>query len=333
MRDAKSYDGLLTANHTLDLLEMLRGGPPRAFDQAIRDFAILKSASHSRTRNTILVLIELHLLDETEAGLVASHSLPGDRDKVRDHISRVIAVSFVNLLRGYLGPSPIRQGNVEKGIWLDSRLAPGSDRGLPFLIAEFGVAQRQNISSYVWRISPDFEEMVLVVLAEENTARLKKSKRTIEQLKASLAIKEKYGEEAEVWVVNFERKRLSGHALIEQIQRISEINVSAGFDIYSFSSTSVLSYDRFIEVKSHGGDMHFFWTQNEIETARELRDRYFLYLVDRTRLSEPDYAPVMISAPHEKIFLEQQKYWNAVPVDYECWPFDAPAPMADQENS
>src|SRR3546814_10445077 len=88
-----------------------------------------------------------------------------------------------------------------------------------------------------------------------------------------------------------EQRRLATHPLVEQVTRVSIENAGAGFDIISFSTPSAIVHDHFIEVKSFSGRRRFFWTRNEMETARRLGEAYHLCIVDRDRIYPSDYSP------------------------------------------
>lgn len=155
-------------------------------------------------------------------------------------------------------------------------------------------------------IAPSYDSMV---------AKYCKSKRrqlSIELLKKRLEENEFAGEEAELFVLSFEKARL-GNLLCTGIKRISEIDASAGYDIVSFNSPSSQMPDRFIEVKAVSSD-GFYWSKNEYEVAKLKGEEYYLYLVELSRIKEPGYAPCMIPNPATNVmisdswFVEAQTY-------------------------
>lgn len=156
-------------------------------------------------------------------------------------------------------------------------------------------------------ISPTYETLI----AKHCKARRKQL--SLEQLKKRLEKNELAGEKAEVFVFEHERKRL-GQPLGEKVRRISEIDVTAGYDIVSFNSNQSLEPDRFIEVKavSNAG---FYWSRNEYEIAKLKGNTYYLYLVDLNRIDEQDYSPQMIQNPAVNVmdtdewFVESQSYY------------------------
>jgi hypothetical protein len=128
------------------------------------------------------------------------------------------------------------------------------------------------------------------------------------------------GRIAEDWVVDFERRRLNGHPLLAQIRRISSENVAAGFDILSFSTTSALFHDRYIEVKSRALPVRFFWTSNEMAVAKERGETYCLYIVDRTRLTDSAYEPRVIPGPYAALIEDDASGWESEPTGFEFRP-------------
>ncbi|MBR0374173.1 MAG: DUF3883 domain-containing protein [Mogibacterium sp.] len=142
-----------------------------------------------------------------------------------------------------------------------------------------------------------------------------KSKRrqmSLEKLKNQLESNELAGEKAEAFVLSFEKERI-GQPLCEHVKRISEIDVSAGYDIVSFNSCKSHEPDRFIEVKAVSST-GFFWSKNEYEIARLKGNLYYLYLVELDRINDVDYLPEIIQNPASTImksntwFVEAQTY-------------------------
>ena len=118
-------------------------------------------------------------------------------------------------------------------------------------------------------------------------------------------LKYRFGEDAENFILLFEIDRLANHPKKDMIRIISKIDVSAGYDIVSFESLESIFVDRFIEVKSYSKEPYFYWSKNEIETARIKGDRYYLYLVDRDFIHVNDYSPVIIQNPYSTIFINE----------------------------
>ncbi len=130
-----------------------------------------------------------------------------------------------------------------------------------------------------------------------------KRKLSLVALKSQMELQEAQGEAAEVFVLEYEKTRLADMPNSAQIKRISDIDVSAGYDIVSFDSGEEAEYNRFIEVKSHLGQPHFYWSKNEIDTATLLGNKYYIYLVDVEKAKTSGYVPTIIRDPAKEILL------------------------------
>ncbi len=139
--------------------------------------------------------------------------------------------------------------------------------------------------------------------------RNRRKKFTLEQLLKQQEEQSKRGLEAEEFVLGIERRRLPEMA--RKIKRISDFDVSAGYDIVSFERDGTEHYDRFIEVKCYIGSPHFYWSENESDVAKIKAEKYILCLVDYTRIGEPGYQPTYIRNPYETIFEGDEWLVNA----------------------
>ncbi|NWK02376.1 DUF3883 domain-containing protein [Marine Group I thaumarchaeote] len=120
------------------------------------------------------------------------------------------------------------------------------------------------------------------------------------ELERERETKKRIGEIAENIVLEFEKKRLGKNGCVE-VRRISQEYANAGYDIES--------PDRLIEVKgSTGDDFDIFWSQNEIETARENRDKYWIYFVPGVNIkSKTSKDPILIPDPITNV-LDSDQY-------------------------
>ena len=141
-----------------------------------------------------------------------------------------------------------------------------------------------------------------------------KRKLSLEALKKQMEQQELQGEAAEEYVLKYEMTRLADSPIVQRIKRISDIDVSAGYDIVSFEGGASTEYDRFIEVKSYVGQPHFYWSKNEIEIATLYADKYYLYLVNADSINQPDYSPTVIRNPAKSVIESDE--WLMQPTSY-----------------
>lgn len=126
-------------------------------------------------------------------------------------------------------------------------------------------------------------------------------KMSITQLKEGLMIKDEFGIEAEKLALEYEINLLEKQSINKKPSIISMIDVSAGYDIVSFSSIKSLVPDKFIEVKSCPDHQYrFYMSKNEIATARDMAENYFIYLYNRKTKSFR-----VIQNPYSKIIQNQ----------------------------
>ena len=129
-------------------------------------------------------------------------------------------------------------------------------------------------SQDIYLVNPQYAHLVSSFKASH--------KMTSGELEERLADRNEIGKIAEKIVVDYEGKRLLiNHCILEseQVEDISSIDVSAGYDVMSFDSKS-FDHDRFIEVKgSRGTEISFIMSKNELDVARKLGKHYWLYFV------------------------------------------------------
>jgi Domain of unknown function (DUF3883) len=315
MNVAKRADGLLPAKQTIALLEVMERYPRGLQENnLLQDLAAFYPPIWSRGRNTITLLRTMAVIKERDGLISIADTSIDDWPRALGQLVAEILVRKISdeNLGGCL-QADVRSG----GLWLDSMMLPGSEEGLPLWVIEFTVATRERIGSRFWRVSDAYEPLFLRGARAANCRNVQRSMSAAE-LEEKLDRDALHGKEAEEWVLAFEHRRLANHPLIDQVRRISDENVSAGFDIVSFSSLGTLHHDLFIEVKSYGGPKRFFWTRTEIAKAEELGERYNLYLLDRSRINSADYKPQIIPGPYAALFQSQASGWTISPTTFEC---------------
>lgn len=319
MNVARRSDGLLGADKIVALTAMVdASGAQRTSDQLVRDFVSLHGVSFARTWNSLVLLHELGVLTQaTPVPVLSPDSIP-HTGVIKQHLRNLVAQMMADRI-ALEGRGAIQARPGSEDLWLDSRLLPGFNEGLPFLAIEFEVAQRNQTHDRFWRVCGPFVALLLRSASRSNATSVSPAL-TEEGLELRMEADAANGRMAEDWVVDFERRRLNGHPLLAQIRRISSENVAAGFDVLSFSTTSALFHDRYIEVKSHTSPVRFFWTSNEIAVARERGESYCLYLVDRTRLTDSTYEPRIIPGPYAALVEDNASGWESEPTGFEFRP-------------
>jgi len=169
------------------------------------------------------------------------------------------------------------------------------------LIALNFLEQDQTILDHLF-INSIFTNFFKKTIVENLKERSGIKKITLKQLKKRIDQKEKAGKQGELFALKHEQFRLKSHPQISKVELISETYVNAGYDIQSYNDMDSFIHNRFIEVKSYENEATFYWSKNEVEKAKQLKDKYYLYLVNRSLMSYKDYIPKIIQNPYKKIF-------------------------------
>lgn len=127
---------------------------------------------------------------------------------------------------------------------------------------------------------------------------------SLERLRRQIERNAEAGDLAERFVLAYEKRRI-GAPLSEEIRRISEIDVAAGYDIVSFDTDRSTEPDRFIEVKA-ASNSGFYWSKNEYEIAKLKGESYYLYLVELSKIDIEGYRPEMIKNPANSIMTSDE---------------------------
>jgi len=234
------------------------------------------------------------------------------------------AVAILNSLRQekalhiFINPDCVKLVDAGNGICLKDNLIPYKFFAFRNLLLALGFFKRDIVNPNNILVNdvfiPSFKLMVVDFLKRQPKKSLRK-KITIEELKQRLRLQEEHGIAAEKFVVQYEYLRLFDHPYKAEIERISDFFCNAGYDIESFNSIESLFIDRFIEVKSFSSsEPIFFWSQNEVDTAQELGEKYFLYIVDLNKIYEKNYHPSIYQNPCEHIF--DNANWIK---EVDCW--------------
>lgn len=315
MNAAKPSDGLLSAAATLELMSRLaEQKTPVLIEQVGKDLAATTSASIARCYNTINLLLRFGLLQADQTGAIfrpRPHS-----QNLEEIMAECVASETSHRLKMAGSWDCLHFDAATSSMRIDSWLFPRMDDNLAIWLIEFRVAYRAKIQERFWNIAAQFHSLFLEAIRQSNAKAPRKAK-TAAQLAQELEMQVKYGAEAEKWVLDYERRRLSGHPWRDQIRLVSQEDVAAGYDIASFSDEGSLHHNRFIEVKSHGAIRRFYWSRNEITTAEEFGEEYALYLVDRTKLDDPLYQPKIILGPSHDIFTRSESGWTVEATSFE----------------
>lgn len=278
------------------LVSMLSGKEWVGYNELVNRCALEKNVS-IRCDGAVAFLQYLGYVERDEVYVITTEkfsNLPDNRDAI---INTFIKDCIETLVEEGIFDSDATSFDPEKGHLSIKRSAfPLAYAAIRNFMTVAGALEKETNGEIC--VSEDYETDF------SSQLRIRKDKFTLEQLRQKQEEQNKRGLEAEIFVLKLERERLPQKAY--KIKRISDFDVSAGYDIVSFSDSDSAVYDRFIEVKCYLGSPHFYWSENEVDVAKRKGERYILCLVDYTRITEEGYEPEYISNPYEVIFNEDK---------------------------
>lgn len=302
MNAARRSDGTLNADGIVALaLEICR--KPASRDHLLSFALASRLGNATRTSNSLTILRELGLLFEegTNLRLKGDFSSP---DQAHKTVRLAVRDRYCQMLQSAALGSVFQLGDSPRSLRVDSLQLPYRELGYPMLLRQFGIASRAQTDDRAWTIAEDSAPVFLAALGRINRQQGARRKLSLKQFQDLQNSKADAGKRAEEFVLAFERRRLAHHPFVDLIRAISEEDVGAGFDILSFDKGRSALHDRLIEVKGFGTERSFYWSNGEMAAALEFREKYWIYLIDRNRMSDAGYVPEMITDPYA-YFVEQ----------------------------
>lgn len=156
---------------------------------------------------------------------------------------------------------------------------------------EDSIPELKGYESIIFPCAPEIEEIKLTIINKigfaEKSRASKASKKNYERENKRM---KELGDRGEDIVKAFEKDRLTKEGnpkLAKKVERVSLKSDSYGYDILSFNQDGT---ERHIEVKatqSKAGTTDFFLTINELNTAKEDGETYFVYIVYEILTDKP----------------------------------------------
>lgn len=282
-------------------------------DSVVADVSAVKPFERRRVLEALSFMSDCGIVEIRDDGTLRKQASIFDASSERQMRTK-IAFSILN----YLSDQEllkdialaIRGGLGEVSLIIDHMMIPWKHRFLRDLLLWIEIFKRDSIHQRHWSISSDYHKYFLDALISGNLEIYHQPSLSKRSLELSLGRRDELGKEAEEWAVNWEQERLSAHPLLDLICRISDENVGAGYDIVSFEGVDSYQHDRFIEVKSYSDHPSFYWSRSEIGKAKELGNKYILFLIDRDQLENPDYSPTSIRGPYSYFFNPDRPDWD-----------------------
>ena len=302
LKDLRKYSNLGTPNYFFDLLNTLK--KTRETNWEISDVEKLYYNRVVDGRNVYDGCIDLGLKIEVlvlEGKIITlNKNIAGFLKSIDQFSDKFIEYLFHSLVEDEDFLNIFSSENLTYDIVYKSLQIGNSAFGLKFsnfkqLLIDFGaIKAHPSLHLNYYLINDRYKKLFDKTILPE----IKKRKIGIDEFKRAMELQQIYGEEAEKFVLAFEKKRLEG----KPVEWIAEYIVNEGYDIASYNEMNDMRYNRFIEVKSYDGPKpYFYWSRNEYTVAKRKKQEYWLYLVNRSEMNDENYKPLMLQDPFNGI--------------------------------
>lgn len=265
-------------------------------DTILNDNDIAGYGFNSRAlKNSILLLRETELIEKHD-GIYEKNPLV--TEPLDDCLIDKIFNNFKKEIFERLNEK--QRFDIEKKIsYIDKNTVPLKYAGLMMLLEEYGEIISEGNR---WLIIGERVKKTLVASAGGR-------KVSLQELEKRLLREKELGEEAEQFVIEYEKQRLMRYGIKKMPIQISEVDVTAGFDILSYGQSE--TEEIYIEVKSVDNKNLFHFSENEIVISKKMGKHYWLYLVNRISKDI-----LRINNPYEYFFINDSDEWIMKPDGY-----------------
>lgn len=304
LNDLRKYDCLGTPNYFYELFTTLKSNPTSNwkrsdleklfYNRVIDNRPIIDGGIELAVRINVIQQTEsfFHLNTEFESHI---NSLPQMVDRFNQFLFRSLKndSDFLNIFSS----KHLSHDVLYKSLQLNNSAFGFKYSNFKQLLLDFNLIIEHptpEFRSYIinQRYKKLFDKSVL--------PEIKKRKIGIEEFRKSMEQQQIYGEEAERFVLQYEKKRLE---FKKEIDWVAEYVVNEGYDIASYNEIDDEHPNRFIEVKSYEGPKaYFYWSRNEYLVAKLKGENYWIYLVNRNKIQDEGYEPKKYQNPLVSIF-------------------------------
>ena len=272
-------------------------------DSINNDIDLQSSGYDPVSRDNSIILLEKCELINEEDELFSKAKYLNDIDRFSKELLRMIRIIYSNAVDNIL--SLDKKYDENRNLFYISRnKVELRYSGLIMLLNDLSFIQVIANRIFI------FDEDLAKELSEKQDKTSARRTISLIELENELALRKEYGEIGERKAFEYETKLLAERGIAKAPKMISDIDVSAGYDLVSYLSSDSISYDKYIEVKScQNKEQAFYLSRNELRIAKEKGESYYLYLYIR----ETDEI-IIINDPYNRIYLSEE--WAKEPQIY-----------------
>lgn len=311
LNDLRKYDCLGTPNYFFELFRTLKSNPDSLWQRSDLEKLFFNRIIDDRPiiDGGIELAMRINVLQQSETSFQLNadfenymNSVPQMNDRFNQFLFESLKndTDFLNIFSSkYLSHDVIY-----KSLQLDNSAFGFKHSNFKQLLLDFntiGEHPTPEFRSYI--INERYKKLFDMSVLPE----IKKRKIGIKEFQKSMEQQQIYGEEAEKFVLKFETERLENK---KKIDWVAEYVVNEGYDIASYNEIEDEQPNRFIEVKSYDGPKaYFYWSRNEYQVAKLKGDKYWIYLVNRSKLKNEAYEPEKYQDPFKTILGKHNIDW------------------------
>lgn len=248
------------------------------------------SSNTKALKNSLELLIDLQFIKKVEGKYTKLFN--NDKEKFQTELKEILLLQHGKFIQDIIMGKT--QYDIEtKEIFIMRNCIPLKITGLFMLLNDYGEIQLSG------------NKIIIVGKSMQNLIIQKDNRRQIsqEELEKKLLRNKELGEQAEKFVMEYEKNKLTHLGINLEPKQISVIDVTAGFDILSFFSNNP-NDEKYIEVKNCDERYNFHISENEIKIAKKYGKNYFLYLFNRFEKKVKE-----IKNPYSIFFEEDSDCW------------------------
>jgi hypothetical protein len=311
LNDLRKYDCLGTPNYFFELLNNIKNNLNGNWS-----IADLQNIFYNRIVDNRQIIdggidlaLRLNILEQTGTAIIINSNFVKQLDNMPQMIDEFNHYLFNSLKEDKTFLQIFSSENLSfdiiyKSLQLDNEAFGFKYSNFKQLLLDFNVLSKHpNLHFNHYILNQQYKSLFDKAILPD----IKKREIGIEEFKKSMELQQKYGEEAEKFVVKFETVRLYN---VKKVDWVAEYIVNAGYDIASYNSSKDEVPNRFIEVKSYDGPKpYFYWSRNEYLVAKLKGNQYWLYLVNRSKICNDNYKPEKIQNPFHNVLGEHNIEW------------------------
>ena len=302
-------NNFLNPADTLDFLLFI-GRAQFSQKEVMGDWLKTPFAEIDKIRNTLALLIMFGVLETGKNGKISRDqtlNIPDDIDGLTTLFENLLINHNQDVLLNLIPYDKLSFNEKTGNYGFYRNCSPLKYSGGLNLLIGFGLVKQ--IDRYSLEISSDKFKKIIIEKVERAVGEL--GSITPEALRKLIESKRLIGDKSEELAFNYEKSRLSKLGITKTPIRVSLLDVTKGYDISSYESIKSKGFDRFIEVKTFN-DKSFYISKSELNKARLLRKKYFLYLVK----SDPKEGSSIKEIQDPAESFNDHRNWGLEPSEY-----------------